>query len=228
MEERKGLIIGLSSKARCGKDTFAEYLIECLKERHQRNFKQVAFAKQLKMMCKEHFELSDDQLWESGKNIRETPDKRFVKDESILAPEYEGNTDLVEYWTPREIMQELGGFYRRIDRDFWVKDLNLYLIGNDIKDAIITDVRHINECEFVKINKGVLIKIIREDADEIHGMEHESETALDDRPKDYFDIEINNVGTLEDLYIAAKDSSDAIIMIENMINKGRIVKDGKE
>ncbi len=50
-------------------------------------------------------------------------------------------------------MQELGGFYRRIDHDFWVKSLNLHLITNDIKDAIITDVRHINECEYIKINK---------------------------------------------------------------------------
>jgi hypothetical protein len=222
------MIIGMVGKARSGKDTFAEYLTKCLKERHQRNFKHAAFAAQLKAMCKEHFELSDDQLWESGKNIRETPDKRFVKDESILASEYKGNTGLVEYWTPREIMQELGGFYRRIDRDFWVKSLNLYLIGNDIKDAIITDVRHINECQYIKINKGVLIKIVRGDADEIHGMEHESETALDGMPGTYFDIEINNCGTLEDLYIAAEDSSNAIMMIENMINKGRIVKDGKE
>ena len=220
--------IGCCGKGRVGKDTFAEYLIKCLKERHQRDFEHVAFAKQLKMMCKEHFELSDDQLWESGKNIRETPDKRFVKDESIWRAEYEGDADLVEYWTPREIMQELGSFYRRIDRDFWVKALNLHLISNDIKDAIITDVRHINECEYIKINKGVLIKINREDAAEIHGMDHESETALDGFSHDYFDIEINNVGTLEDLYVAAEDSSDAIIMIENMIEKGRTVKDGKE
>ena len=212
------MIIGVTGKARSGKNQFAEYLTECLKERHQRNFEHVAFAKPLKMMCKEHFELSDDQLWERGKNIRETPDNRFRK------PGFPHG----HCWTPREIMQELGGFYRRIDHDFWVKALNLHLIGNDIKDAIITDVRHINECEFVKMNKGVLIKIFRENADEIHGMQHESETALDDRPGNYFDIEINNCGTLEDLYIAAKDSSNAIMMIENMINKGRIVKDGKE
>jgi len=214
------MIIGVTGKARSGKDTFAKYLTECLKERHQRNFEHVAFAEPLKMMCKEHFELSDDQLWESGKNIREVPDKRFKK---VLIPKSDD-----DYWTPREIMQHLGGFYRRIEYDFWVKALNLYLISNDVKDAIITDVRHINECEFVKINKGVLIKIFREGVDEIHGMQHESETALDDRPGDYFDIEINNCGTLEDLYIAAEDSSNAIMMIENMINRGRIVKDGKE
>ena len=224
------MIIGVTGKARSGKDTFAEYLIECLKKRHQRNFEHAAFAKQLKMMCKEHFELSDEQLWGDEK---ERPDDRYLKPHSewkdeVIEHELGNSSGTVIYWTPREIMQELGGFYRRIDHYFWVKTLNNHLISNDIKDSIITDVRHINECEFVKINKGVLIKIFREDADEIHGMQHESEIALDGKSGNYFDVEINNCGTLEDLYTAAEDSSDAIIMIENMINKGRIVKDGKE
>ena len=221
--------IGCCGKGRVGKDTFAEYLIKCLKERHQRDFEHVAFAKQLKMMCKEHFELSDEQLWGDKKEV---DDKRFPRYGDINwsgAPFKCGAlSDPLGYWSSREIMQELGSFYRRIDPDFWVKALNLHLISNDIKDAIITDVRHINECEYIKINKGVLIKINREDAAEIHGMDHESETALDGFSHDYFDIEINNVGTLEDLYVAAEDSSDAIIMIENMIEKGRTVKDGKE
>jgi len=212
------MIIGVHGKARSGKDQFGEYLIECLKERHQRNFEHTAFAKQLKMMCKEHFELSDDQLWERGKNIRETPDERFFKSSVTV-----NNKEYKEFWTPREIMQHLGGFYRRIDYDFWVKTLDRYLKKTGLKDVIITDVRHINECEYVKDNQGVLIKVIRENADKIHGMQHESETALDDRPEGYFDIEINNSGTLEDLYGAAEDTSDAIIMIENMIKKGRVV-----
>ena len=231
-----GIIIGLSGHARAGKDTFGEYLIECLKERHRRDFIHVAFAAQLKAMCKEHFELSDDQLWGDKKEII---DKRFRKalvpkfaddDMGMGATEFKCGTirePLYDYWTSREIMQELGGFYRKIDSAFWIKALNIYLISNDIKDAIITDVRHINECEYVKINKGVIIKIFREDVAKIHGMQHESETALDDRPGGYFDIEINNCGTLENLYDAAEDTSDAIIMLENMMKKGRIVEDGK-
>ncbi len=91
------MIIGVTGKARSGKDTFAEYLTECLKERHQRNFEHAAFAAQLKSMCKEHFELSDDQLWESGKNIRETPDTRFVK----LPPQALMVSQVDSYWTPR-------------------------------------------------------------------------------------------------------------------------------
>jgi len=215
------MIIGIHGKARSGKDQFGEYLTECLKERHQRKFEHAAFATQLKMMCKEHFELSDDQLWENGKNIREVQDERFFKSSVVI-----NKKEYKEFWTPREIMQELGSFYRRIDYDFWVKTLDRYLKKMSIEDVIITDVRHVNECEYVKNNQGVLIKVVRPSADEIHGMQHESETALDDRPVGYFDIEINNSGTLEDLYSAAEDTSDAIIMIENIVKKGRIVEDG--
>ena len=224
------MISAISGKARSGKNQFAEYLIECLKERHQRDFKEVAFATQLKTMCKNHFKLTYDQLWGDDK---EKPDIRyFHPDRQGIPPYCLGNREdgkgleYIEerkFWTPREIMQELGGFYRRIDYNFWVTALDKYLKKEVIKDAIITDVRHVNECEYVKKNQGVLIKVIRENADKIHGMDHESETALDDRPEDYFDIEINNSGTLEDLYTAAEETSDAIIMIENMINKGRIV-----
>jgi hypothetical protein len=221
--------IGIVGHARVGKDTFAEYLIGCLKKRHQRDFKHVAFAKQLKTMCQEHFELSDEQLWGDKKEV---DDKRFPRYGNL---QYNPGgfrcgslSDPLGYWSSREIMQELGGFYRKIDRDFWVKALNLYLITNDIKDAIITDVRHVNECEYVKINKGILIRIIRTDADEIHGMQHESEIALDDRPDGYFDLTIVNNWSLKELEVVAEESSDIIINLENMINKGRIVRDGKE
>ena len=107
------MIIGLHGKARSGKDQFGEYLITAFNHK-QRYFEHMAFATQLKNMCKEHFELSDDQLWERGKNIRETPDSRFVK---------QGFPD-GHCWTPREIMQELGSFYRRINYDYWVYALD--------------------------------------------------------------------------------------------------------
>jgi len=216
------MIIGMVGKARAGKDTFAEYLIKCFKGIHHREFKQAAFAAQLKAMCKEHFELSDEQLWGNEKEI---VDERFIKPPPKAIS---SGTVLEPYWTPREIMQELGSFYRRIDHDFWVKSLDKYLKTMNIEDVIITDVRHINECEYIKNTQGVLIKIVRENVGKIHGMQHESETALDGMPNYYFDIEINNFGTLEDLYGAAENTSGAVVMIENMIKKGRIVKNGKE
>lgn len=199
------MIVGIAGRARSGKDTIGGYLVKCFTERHKRSFIPIAFAKQLKYVCQEHFNLSDDQLWGDKKEI---PDLRYKKSDS-------------EFWTPREIMQNLGSFYRSIDCDFWVKALDKYLKQTRIEDVIITDVRHVNECEYVKNNNGVLIKIIREDADEIHGMSHESETALDGMPTTYFDIEIENSGSLDDLYAVSEKISDVIVVMENLITKGR-------
>ncbi len=206
------MIIGISGKARSGKDAFGEYLTECFKEKHQREFIHMAFAMQLKMMCKTHFDLDDEQLWGDKK---ETDDRRFRKN-----PPHKAGILMAQYWTPREIMQELGGFYRKITYDYWVMALDHEMKKQNYKDIVITDVRHINECEYVKNNKGVVIRVIREDADKIHGMDHESEIALNEYTG--FDIEINNSGTLEDLYKAAENTSDAIITIERLMTKEEI------
>lgn len=211
------MICGLIGKARVGKDQFGEYLQECFNTRHRRTFTPMAFAKELKDMCQANFDLTDEQLWGDDKEI---PDLRFAK-------KYNGvSSNPSDYWTPREIMQELGSFYRKITYNFWVESLGKTMEKRNIDDVIVTDVRHVNECEFVKERQGILIKIVRPDAAEIHGMLHESETALDGVEDSYFDIEINNDGTLEDLHDAAKGASDAIIIIENTIKKGRIKIDG--
>ncbi len=214
-----GLIIGLSAHARSGKGQFGEYLIEHFKKRHNRTFTEIAFATPLKMMCKTHFGLSDDQLWERGKNIREIPDLRFAKDGIGLS------SDPADYWTPREIMQHLGSFYRRIYGKYWVESLGTYMKNNNIVDAIVTDVRHINECEYVKANNGITIRITRDSTEEIHGMDHESEIALDSYND--FDIEIENNGTLEDLYRIARSTVDSVLVIERLIKRGEVYN-GKE
>jgi len=200
-------MIGLHGLARSGKDTFGEYLIKCFRERHQAVFTQVAFATQLKMMCKMHFDLSNGQLWEQGQDIREIPDERFDKDECT-------------YWTPREIMQELGGFYRKIKSDYWVYALDQEIKKQNYDNVIVTDVRHINECAYIKENKGLVIRITRNETAIIHGMDHESETALNNY-KD-FDIEVENNGTLDDLYEAAEANSDAVITLERLIKRGEM------
>jgi len=207
------MIIGLHGKARSGKDQFGEYLITSFSHKG-RCFEHMAFATQLKNMCKEHFGLTDDQLWERGKNMREAPDFRFAK-------RYNGaSSDPENYWSPREIMQELGSFYRRIKHDYWVYALDKEVKKREYKDVVITDVRHVNECDYVRKNRGILIKITRPVIHEIRGMNHESETALNDYTA--FDIIINNDGTLEDLYRAAEDTVEAIILLEQLMTKGEV------
>lgn len=203
-------IIGLSGRARSGKDTLGQYLIEIFKEKYNRHFMRVAFADELKKMCAEHFDLSYEQLWGDKK---EEPDYRYPKETSDI--------DLLTsdiFWTPREIMQEFGGFYRRIDRNFWVNILDKY-VGND-KDIIVTDVRYLNEVGYIEENGGVNIRVVRDVDNEIHGQDHASETELDNCA---FDITVENNSTLEGLMSAAYNIANAILHIDKLSKKGRIM-----
>jgi hypothetical protein len=207
------MIIGVLGKARSGKDQFGDYLIEAFKEHYNRPFIKVAFAEQLKSMCAEHFGLTKEQLWGDKKEVE---DERFLKAAMGEDPEYS------VFWTPREIMQAIGSFYRSIDQDFWVKALDKSIMWmSPYQDFIVTDVRHLNECAYIKSKNGILIKVLREEASEIHGMAHESETALDNFED--FDFEINNNGTLEDLKQSARDCVFMMVSVENLMKKGRII-----
>ena len=99
--------------------------------------------------------------------------------------------------TVREFLQKLGTAVRKeIDPEFWIKALfNTYQNGN----IIIADVRFPNEAEAVKARGGKLIRIERPGAG---AGNHISETALDDYKG--WDIVIDNVGTLEDLFKVVK------------------------
>ena len=217
------MIIGIAGKARSGKDQFADYLVEVFEKVHDKFFMKAAFATSLKYMCMESFDLSPSQVYRDKKEV---PDLRYPKDGVGVS------SNPSDYWTPREIMQALGSFYRSIDYDFWVKQTDKEIKslssrvdedGFRISGFIITDVRHVNECEYVKKN-GILIKVIRPDADEIHGMDHESETALDNKPADYFDITVENSGTLKDLLETAHEVAGAAIAMNAIRNQGRVVE----
>ena len=200
------MICGISARARSGKDTLANYLQDVFNEKYNRRFKLVAFAEALKKMCRENFDLSIEQLWGNAKEI---PDKKYKK------------MGLGEYWTPREIMQEIGEFYRKIDYDFWVRTLDNYIESNKFKDVIITDIRYINECRYVKSKQGFLIKIVRDVDNKIHGSNHESETNLDNYRD--FDLIISNNGTINDLKDASVNIVEALISLEKLSEKGRII-----
>lgn len=208
------MIIGIYGKARSGKDTFAEFLIEEFKKTGKYCMR-TAFAAELKQMCMEQFGLSRDELYGDLKESMTV----FGKNEN-------GRLGLssnpADYWTPREIMQAIGSFYRSIDYDFWVHKLGVYVQTHVPKDAhvIITDVRHINECEYVKNNNGVLIKIVRGELPKVHGMDHESETALDGKSDSYFDVVIHNNVSLDKLREVASGVSRYITSLEKLKREG--------
>jgi len=216
------MIIGISGKAQVGKNKLDQFIREEFKRRYNRKFYEAAFAFELKNMCKFQFGLSDDQLWG---NKKEVLDERFVKPFDIYTAQYYSDGTLVkEYWTPREIMQEFGAFYRKIQPDFWVNGLKKFLDYEALKshkDFIITDVRYKNEAEFIKGVKGFLIRIDRNLDNKIHGANHKSETELDNYND--FDMCIDNNGDLADLKIASYNIVNAIVSIENLMKNGRII-----
>lgn len=191
------MLISILGKARSGKNTFAEILAEELFDVTRRRFIFMAFAHELKIKVQSDFDLSYDQLWG---NQKEAPDHRYPKN----------NLHNI-FWTPREILQEYGELYRKIDYDFWVNALARIIDENEYKSVIITDVRHPNEAEFVSKRKGFIIKITsdRDGKEQIHGQDHVSETALD--TFDNIDFHVTNDGTIQDLRITAKQVVKFII-----------------
>jgi len=207
------MIIGIAGKARSGKDQLAIYLWNFFSEKYKIEFVFDAFANELKKMCVKQFGLTREQLWGEHKERMTRYGKNEMGRLGI-------SSNPADYWTPREIMQAVGAFYRTIDYDFWVKKLDANFQKSEQKDIIITDIRHINECEYVKKN-GVLIKIFRNDLQKIHGMDHESEVSLDGKPDHYFDVVIDNSGTLDDLRQASRDATDVIMKLQNFKSEGR-------
>lgn len=126
------MIIGLSGKAKSGKDCLADYLVQ------NYGFVKVAFADELKLLCASTFNLSNEQLYG---NLKETKDSRYNK-------------------TTREILQATGQFYRSIDIDFWVnKCINKIYLD---KNYVITDCRLTNEYNAIKKLNGKIIRINRD------------------------------------------------------------------
>ena len=198
------MIIGMRGKARVGKDTTGRIFKEELFKAGKGNFQLMEYSRALKKAISRDFNLSHEQLYG---DLKEVPDNRYPK---------QGDC-----WTPREILQACGEFFRSIDINFWVNKV----FENHFESLILTDVRHKNEVKAIKDRNGYIVRINREHDIEVHGTNHISETALDfsDNIEDGNsiykpDFEIENNGSIKDLTNTVKD---IILIIEKLekINK---------
>lgn len=173
-------LIGISGKARNGKDTAGAFLCDA------HGYKRFAFADPLKQMAYDIDPRIDaihglrwlvDQMgWEEAKNIPEV----------------------------RRFLQALGRAARdNLDKGVWIR-ATMRDVDRHIKDggkALITDMRYENETEAVAKRDGFLLRIERpgflETGDDL------SETALDDY--DEWDGVVVNDGTVHDLAVAIDD-----------------------
>jgi hypothetical protein len=200
------MIIGISGKARSGKDTFAEMLAKELQKKTGNAYVLMAYAHELKLRVQKDFDMSYEQLWGSEKEVQ---DKRYPKaDEGGFMTTSDANA----YWTPREILQAYGQFFRTINYNFWVDYLFRVVEEKEYKNILVTDLRHINEVDAVVDRGGYHIRVERDDKDTVHNEQHISETALDNGHRVDFTV-VNNF-TLEHLEFGAGEVADFLIEIE--------------
>lgn len=208
-------IIGVSGKARAGKNVFSEYLAAELFNKTREPYVLMAYADELKKMAQKELDLSWDQLWGSEKEVE---DKRYIKPIRPYCAGLDNPNPLPDcYWTGREIMQALGEFYRSIDPLFWIKKLFRTVEEKEYKNVIITDVRYPNEVDPVLKMGGYHIRIHRDVESKIHGKQHSSEIALDEGYK--VDFNVKNNGTFDHLKNVAVDITGAILEMENFLKE---------
>ena len=166
VETGEPMLIGISGKAQSGKDTLGKFLCDEYRCVHY------YFAKPLKEGAKHMFNLSDEQI--------------------------ENKEQAIEPWgiSPRKIYQLLGTEVGRgIDPNVWVKNAEMFVKQHAGFTVVITDVRFDNEALWIHNRGGVVINIVRDQAD-IKENKHSSEGGL--KP-DNIDFTIYNNGTIEDM-----------------------------
>ena len=173
------ILIGISGKARVGKDTAGTYLYNKIGLVYYNTYI-TAFANTLKQDLIDKFDLSYEQVYGA---LKEVQDERYPKQTGV-------------FWTPREMMQAYGQFMRSFENDYWIRALfNSISSGN----VIITDLRQPNEVKSVLDRGGYHIRITRDSRPNINGKDHETETALDKNDLTVH-LTIENNGDVSDLY----------------------------
>lgn len=181
------IIIGISGKARSGKDQVCQYLLDLFGHEAKR----VAFGDQLKEEAKE-MGWSPENKNESAVSVIE----RFKKDN--LGKPYPGCVFCIDKISEDiSFLQWWGTEFRRkiYSNNYWVDALKNKIEDMEKKIIIIPDVRFPNEWLFCRSN-GVVIRVDRGYLDDERSKTHLSEISLDDF---FFDFLINNDSDLKEL-----------------------------
>jgi hypothetical protein len=135
-------IIAIAGKKGSGKDLLGSYLIAV-------GYKRFAFGDIIRKRVKRDFGLTDYQVAGADK---ETPTKYTKK--GIVPPEG-------IHWTPRQIMEAYGMFFRQFDEHYWIKQLGKEIEESEADKIVITDVRLLAEAEFLKGLGARLVRLER-------------------------------------------------------------------
>jgi len=200
-------VIGVCGLAGSGKNEVTKVLIE------ECGWVNVAFADEMKRICKRVYGFTDEQLW-GPSEMRNAPDKRYPRGKVLDQDEY-----VEVYLSPRLALQELGSWGRRCYPDVWADygmrvaaklgngewDYNyregaFQIPGACPKNVCISDVRFRNEMTSIKRHGGKVWRVVRPGAGlEGEYAQHDSETEQQTIPDSEFDLVIHNEGTLDEL-----------------------------
>ncbi|MFE0447354.1 deoxynucleotide monophosphate kinase family protein [Streptomyces fungicidicus] len=166
--------IGLIGKARSGKDTAAQRMIQTSA------YTRLAFADPLK----EALLRLDPMVSMWGDSLKDV----------VLEEGWEGAK---RYPEVRRLLQNYGQTIRELDPEFWVRELSRKVAAAHAWNlpVVVTDVRYRNEAEALQRAGFYMVHVVRPDNPGIgEAGTHASETELDDWVPD---IILRNTGTVE-------------------------------
>ncbi len=187
-------LIGLAGRAGAGKDTCADIMFS------QHDFATTAFAAPLRREIISAFRI-DGALFSVEQKERRAPALAINRcaDSGFIQRMTELGVDLAEARSPREIMRWWGTEYRRHQNEQYWTDLMRHWIDcmalDGIRRIVITDVRFLNEAQFIQSLGGSIWRIRRPAAEAKH-VDHQSETEV---AAIWPDAVIDNTGSLGDL-----------------------------
>ncbi|MFJ9213008.1 hypothetical protein [Streptomyces sp. NPDC102264] len=184
--------IGIIGRARVGKDTAGQWLVD------NRGYRRIGFADPLKEAALKLDPIVGTRTVDSWDIVYgEWEDHSYTEDVrlSALVTEMGWERAKDEFPEVRRILQELGAAIRAIDPEFWIRAvLTMVTAANEHGvPAVVTDVRYPNEAESLKRAGFHLVYI---DRPGVPQLDHESEGALTAEDADH--IVINN-GSIADL-----------------------------
>lgn len=183
-KERAQFLYAISGKARAGKNTVASLIVEKFGLPESKT-KIVALADPMKHIVKSMFPEASEECLFGPSELRSKviSDKYLDKQGKPL--------------TYRQVLIDLGAFGRQYNTDIW-----LDCLVEDAKRSIekwvyiVSDVRFINEFNFLKKAGFCMIRVLRDESAHIDDI---SETQQEIIPNSEFNHVIVNNGTLQDL-----------------------------
>lgn len=127
------MIIGISGRARAGKDLLASFMIA-------EGWTKLSFAKALKNDAKELFGLTEEHV------------NGIYKDEPC---------EFLNDYSPRQFMIEYGNLIRKYDENYWVRLVMIVASKDSTKNYVVTDLRYPNEVEVIRNYGGLTIRLDR-------------------------------------------------------------------